>query len=166
MGDGYRLVTVCTHGDFIMLPHWRTRPLAPWPIQSHYPITESTSPCPILIMPSTRLGSDKYQFLSHCFDLTRIRKCRVWIQTHNFRNLRMGSGRPAHSATPTGCRQQSCAFVSVSVSTLKYTARCVTPVVINKYLFDFIVCAKKMFWVSLIFHITYVILKLHGWMKT
>ena len=30
--------------------------------QSHYPDTESTSPCSILIMPNTWLGSDKYQF--------------------------------------------------------------------------------------------------------
>ena len=46
--DGYRLVTVHTHGDFIVLPHW-------------YP-NQSYCPCPILLMPSTRLGSDKYQF--------------------------------------------------------------------------------------------------------
>ena len=30
--------------------------------QSHYPYTEPTSPCAILIMPSARLGSDKYHF--------------------------------------------------------------------------------------------------------
>ena len=29
---------------------------------SHYPDPEPTSPCPILIMPSTYLGSHKYQF--------------------------------------------------------------------------------------------------------
>ena len=29
--DGYRLVTVHTHGDCVVLPHWETRPLAPWP---------------------------------------------------------------------------------------------------------------------------------------
>ena len=29
VGDGYQLVPVCTHGGFIMLPHWNTRPLAP-----------------------------------------------------------------------------------------------------------------------------------------
>ena len=33
-----------------------------YPIQSHYPDTDLTSPCPILLMPNTRLGSDKYQF--------------------------------------------------------------------------------------------------------
>ena len=38
--------------------------------KSHYPDTESTSPCPILIMLSTWLGRDKYQFISHCFDST------------------------------------------------------------------------------------------------
>ena len=40
-----------------------------YPTQSHYPVTESTS-FPILIMPSACLGSDKYNFLSHWFDLT------------------------------------------------------------------------------------------------
>ena len=43
------------------------------PTQSHYPNTEPTSPCPMLIMPSARLRSDKYKFLSHWFDLTRVR---------------------------------------------------------------------------------------------
>ena len=33
-----------------------------YPTQSHYPDTERTSPCPILIMLSARLVSDKYQF--------------------------------------------------------------------------------------------------------
>ena len=52
-----------------------TRPPAPWsdiPLnQSHYPDTEPTSsPFPILIMPSAWLGSDEYQFLSHWFDLS------------------------------------------------------------------------------------------------
>ena len=27
----YRLVSVRTHGNFIMLPHWEIRPLTPWP---------------------------------------------------------------------------------------------------------------------------------------
>ena len=30
-GERYRLVTVRTHGDFIMLPHWNTRLPTPWP---------------------------------------------------------------------------------------------------------------------------------------
>ena len=28
-GGRYRLVTVRTHGNFLVLPHWNTRPLAP-----------------------------------------------------------------------------------------------------------------------------------------
>ena len=44
-----------------------------YPTQSHYPDTERSSTCPTLLMPSTRLGSSKYQFLSHCFDSTRVR---------------------------------------------------------------------------------------------
>ena len=41
--------------------------------QSHYPDTEPTSHCLILIMPSAWLGSDKYKIISHWFDLTRFR---------------------------------------------------------------------------------------------
>ena len=43
-----------------------------YPIQSHYPETELTSPCPILLMPSTWLESDKYLLIlsySVWFDL-------------------------------------------------------------------------------------------------
>ena len=54
--DGYRLVTMCIPGDFIVVPHWEIMLLAP------YPDIELTSPCPILLMLSARLGSDKYQF--------------------------------------------------------------------------------------------------------
>ena len=39
---------------------------------SHYPDTEPTSRRFILRMPNAWLGSDNYQFLRHCFDLTRI----------------------------------------------------------------------------------------------
>ena len=49
-------------GDFIVLPHWETiRPSAPCPDISNIP-------CPILIMPSTWLGSDRYTFLSNWFN--------------------------------------------------------------------------------------------------
>ena len=33
-----------------------------YPTQSHHPDTEPTSPCSVLIMPNTWLGSDMYQF--------------------------------------------------------------------------------------------------------
>ena len=62
--DGYQLVTVCTDGDFVVLSHWEIKPLTPWldiPL-SYYPDTELTCPCPILLMPSARLGRNKYQF--------------------------------------------------------------------------------------------------------
>ena len=32
--NGYRLVTLHTHGDFIVLPNWEIRPLTPWDIGS------------------------------------------------------------------------------------------------------------------------------------
>ena len=77
-GGRYRPVTVHTHGDFIVLPHWNTRPVAPW---SAIPLSciililsQSNRICPILIMLSARLGSDKYQFEGHWFDSTRVRK--------------------------------------------------------------------------------------------
>ena len=46
-----QVVTGLTHGNFIVLPHWKIR---------HYPDTELTSPCPILLMLNARLGSAKY----------------------------------------------------------------------------------------------------------
>ena len=46
----YRLMTMCTHGDFIVPPLWDTRPSAPCPTQSHYPVVA-------LVL--TWLGSDK-----------------------------------------------------------------------------------------------------------
>ena len=42
-----------------------------YPTQSHYPDTEPTSPCPILIMWGTRLGNDKYHF---CISLVWVDK--------------------------------------------------------------------------------------------
>ena len=45
-------------GNFIM----NATPLGNQATQSHYVETELTSPCPILLMLSSRLGSDKDQF--------------------------------------------------------------------------------------------------------
>ena len=45
--------------------------------QSHYPDTEPTSPCLILIMPSARLGSDQYKFVTHWFDSLRHKRLVV-----------------------------------------------------------------------------------------
>ena len=36
-------------------------------------LPHSIAPCPILVVASARHDSDKYQFLSHWFDSTRIR---------------------------------------------------------------------------------------------
>ena len=44
----------------VSLGHQTTGTIACYPAQWHYPYTERPSPCPILIIPSTRLGSDKY----------------------------------------------------------------------------------------------------------
>ena len=58
---GYRLVAVPSHGDFIVMPHWETNLLAPlawYSRQPHYYDTVLT--CPILLLPSVRLGSHKY----------------------------------------------------------------------------------------------------------
>ena len=59
--------------------------------------------CPILIMQSTRLGSDKYQFKTLWFDSIRVRTHEVWIRTWEVRipwSPRMGGGCSTHS---TGC---------------------------------------------------------------
>ena len=44
------------------LEHQPTSTMTCYPTQSHYPDPELNSLCPILIMPSASLGSDKYQF--------------------------------------------------------------------------------------------------------
>ena len=41
-----------------------------YPTKSHYPDNELTSLCPILLMPSTRLGSRSTYFISHWFHST------------------------------------------------------------------------------------------------
>ena len=86
--------------DVIMLPHWKTRPTAPRPgiPPSHYPDNESTSHCPILIMTSTWLGSNKYQFLNHWFDLTRVQTHAVQIP----RSPKTRDGCSPHSAILSG----------------------------------------------------------------
>ena len=61
--DGYRLVTVHNHGYFIVLGDQAVGAMAQYPTQSHYPDTELTSPCPILLMMCARLGSGKSQFV-------------------------------------------------------------------------------------------------------
>ena len=54
-------------GDFIMLSHWQTRPdhqhhvLIP-PTQSHYPNSERSSPCSIILMPSAWIKSYLMRF--------------------------------------------------------------------------------------------------------
>ena len=47
--------------------------------QSYYPDTKPTSPFHILIMSSALLGSNKYQFLGHWFDLTTVRTHEVQV---------------------------------------------------------------------------------------
>ena len=66
--DGYRLVTVRTHGDFIGLPHCDTRPPAPWPAIPLIHIILTLSPCPILIIPDWCIRSWCYKVTisAHC----------------------------------------------------------------------------------------------------
>ena len=83
-----------------------------YPTQSHYPDTEPTSPCPILIMPSAWLGSDKYQFKSNWFDLTKIRKHEVRIRTRDLRiprSLRREI-RCSYSFDHPNCSWRQCAL--------------------------------------------------------
>ena len=70
--------------------------------QSHY---SDFKPTQILIMPSGRLGSEKYQFKSHRFDSTRVNTWRVGIRTgevHIAKSSSTGGVRSTHSATPSG----------------------------------------------------------------
>ena len=57
-----------------------TSTMTSYPIQSHYPDTELISPCPILLMPSARLGSDKYQFYESLVWLDQ--ETSSWSPTH------------------------------------------------------------------------------------
>ena len=52
--------TVHTHGNFIVVPF--SDDMAQYPTQSHYSDSELTSPYYLLLMLSSRVGSDKYQF--------------------------------------------------------------------------------------------------------
>ena len=71
--------------------------------QSHYPDTELTSPCPILIMSNTRLVSDKYPFESHWFDSTRVQTLwgLDWNPPGSDSQISQ-NGRRALSRHPTG----------------------------------------------------------------
>ena len=74
--DQCRLVTVHTHGNFIVLSQWgkRIRPPAPCPnIPFSHIILILSWTAPVLLMLSTKLGSDKYQFSCHWFDSTENR---------------------------------------------------------------------------------------------
>ena len=97
--NGYRPVTVRIHGDFYSAaPLGDQAPITMicYPTQSHYSDTEPTSPCPIIIMPSTWLGSDKFQFYK--FDSTRF-----WIfEVRRSENPKLGDGCSTHLAIPSG----------------------------------------------------------------
>ena len=63
------------------LQHQATGTMTCYPTQLHYLDSEPTSPWHILIMPSVRLGSNRYQFKSHWFISTRVRK--LWCLDSN-----------------------------------------------------------------------------------
>ena len=60
--DGFRLVTVWRFDSAAPQEDETTITMTVYPTQPDYPNTGLTSPCPILVMPNARLGSDKYQF--------------------------------------------------------------------------------------------------------
>ena len=56
---------VCTHGNFIVLPHWGTRPISNvvwYSTEPHFPDNEPTSSWPLQIILCSWLGRDKYKF--------------------------------------------------------------------------------------------------------
>ena len=96
--DAYQLVTLRTHGAFIVLPHWETRPPAPW--LSHLILTLSQpvlSYPAIIILQSAWLGSDKYKFWK---SLALLDQCSntVWLP----QSPKMGDGCSTYSANPSG----------------------------------------------------------------
>ena len=68
-----------------------------YPTQSHYPDTEPTSPRPILIMLSARLGSDK-SLVSLDPTGSGLEPREVWIHPSSS----LGDRRSTHLATPSG----------------------------------------------------------------
>ena len=80
----------------------------------HYPDTEPTSHCPILIMPCTWLGSDKYQFY----------KSLVWLR-HGFKPTVFSTRDPYSTdlSTVPGCWFWSVGFFSSSENLFQYFCR-------------------------------------------
>ena len=75
-----------------------------YPTQSHYPDTEPTRPCPLLILPSARLGSDKYQFVKWLVWLNQelnLQGPDSNLEGSDFRSSSTGDGCSTHSATPS-----------------------------------------------------------------
>ena len=62
-----------------------TSTITRYPAQSHYPYTKLTSPCPIWVILSSRLGRDKYQFY----------KSLVWLNRESTGTLHFPHGEPA-----------------------------------------------------------------------
>ena len=97
-GGWYRLVTVHSWRLYSAsaLEQQTTSTMTCYPTQLHYLYTEPISPCPILIMPSVRLGSDKYQVSTQ----PGFENCKVRIRTRDFQVPR--SSRTTHSDIQTG----------------------------------------------------------------
>ena len=66
-----------------------------YPTQSHYPDTEPTSTCPVLIIPNIWLGSDKHQF----------DKSLVWLD-HWFESMISHTRDPCSTDSATAPRKQ------------------------------------------------------------
>ena len=65
----------------------------------HRGATAWTKACMTPLMPSTPIGSDTYQCLSHCFNSTRVRTHEVQMPWPS----KTGDGRSTHSANQSGC---------------------------------------------------------------
>ena len=75
-----------------------------YPSQSHYPGNEPTSLCPILLMPSARLGGRQVSILNHWFDSTMVQNSKVHIRICDLQipNLPERKAHSTHSTTLTG----------------------------------------------------------------
>ena len=104
----YDNVHSCRFHSAAPLRDQSTRTIMWYPTQSHYPDTEPMRRCPILIMLSAWLGSDKHGFLKHWFNSTRVKPMGSNPMIYqNGRRMFNLFGHPVWCFLSWKCRQQS-----------------------------------------------------------
>ena len=100
--DGYRLVTVATHGDLTVLPQLETRPPAPWPdIPLRQIILTLSQPVLVLLYPNNAVCLARKRQVSMLKSLVCLNESsNPWGL--NFPISQKGDGRSTHSVIPSG----------------------------------------------------------------